>query len=1375
MRNKDSSLFRFISISGVLLTAGICFFLLADHFFSDKTPSHEPPLWTLSKLETHPKKQFQYDSPELYAKLYRDIRTGYDQVAPAYPLNYKFQALSQAYRRGVVNLVSRNVTFTERGPANVPGRTRVVITDPTDPETTWYAASVGGGIWKTENAGENWRHLTPDLPNLWVNSLAIAASNPDIMYAGTGEQGFTVAVANGDGIFKSTNRGETWTQLSSTVENPIFQTVTRIVVHPNNPDIVLACARSDVSFNGDTASAFSSGIFKSIDGGTSWDLVYENNNSVQQLLTNPNDFDEIYATVFNRGVVKSIDQGETWSPATDGLPRDAGRTEIAISARNPEILYASVNTFRESTTDNRFVTGDVFYTNNGGNSWEQLFPETGSQDVSLLNGQGNYDNTIFIHPFNDSIVYVGGVDMWEISLSAKGDSIVDSLVVIPSDTDTFIDPRRSVLFRDPFESFSSDELIPVEIRWGPGRGQFAHRFTDTRGSIFATDENTQYEDFTRVPFEVWDINNNRQLHVSYLDLFEDEDFDIAANGIDTDLIVIHSIPYEERFEALIATQGGIIESALYAYAAVLPEDITWDPDGVPLSELRIDFEVVAIKQRVTQVMVDSRGQVRGDDRFLNRWNIRESTGVHPDQHWILPILAEEAGEFRLLVGNDGGVYISESAARPGLTEDSWRMVGNTYNTTQVYAADKAPEMDQYLCGTQDNGTWIFSGELAEDSLASAIASTFYFNLIGGDGFEVVWNKSRPGTFIGGTQFNGFRRVVDNGALEPAVEGLTDMGARAPFVSRLANTVSDPDLLFTIGRSGVWRSEDFGGSWSVSRLPRNVRLGGLPDVDVSRANPQVVWAGEGMGSNGDIYVSTNGGFDFQLTETFSNIGPLTGIYSDLLDDSTVYITFGVAERPKLLRSNDLGNTWEDLSGFSERSTSTGFPDVAALSVVALPHEPGLIWVGTEIGIFESRDDGQSWQLLDEFPKAMIWDLKVVDDQVVISTYGRGIWSATIPELSSVTYPEVVLAPQIVSFSSTIDTDPRLRSAIALRAAYDSTQIILNEAVIEVLAANESPAEITRLFDRIPEDSLANYFLQIISYRDGRAYPSSMSIFDKDDIVSFSPAQTRFQTRFNVDEDFYIPVSFEIQTEEGFDGVALHTDHPYIEGSIATGSVIDYEALLTVPIIVASENATLSYRDVAIIEPGEDSSLFGNSDFYDFVVVEGSKDLVNWRPLAPGYDARADSVWLEVYENDSVGDESMYVSHTLDLLDTFEPNDTIVIRFRLFSDPFAAGWGWVVDDLSIQTTSLVSSDKPLSGSSQLKLFPNPVVGQYLSVETSTMLSKKDIWSVWDMNGRQHLSGIMNRNSVQIDVSGLSAGVYLFQLEKKSGTQVQKFVKE
>ena len=232
--------------------------------------------------------------------------------------------------------------------------------------------------------------------------------------------------------------------------------------------------------------------------------------------------------------------------------------------------------------------------------------------------------------------------------------------------------------------------------------------------------------------------------------------------------------------------------------------------------------------------------------------------------------------------------------------------------------------------------------------------------------------------------------------------------------------------------------------------------------------------------------------------------------------------------------------------------------------------------------------------------------------------------------------------------------------------------------------------------------------------------------------------------------------------GFSSASLNSDHPYPEQTEMVG-------LIKTPISITSEEAKLTYRDVAIIEPGEEDTEFGDFEFWDFVVVEGSKDGRDWIPLAPGYDARFDSTWLNAYENELSGDESMYVNHTINLTETFEVGDIILVRFRLSSDPNAVGWGWSVDNVQFQDVVL-GLPKQLSNF-QLEVFPNPIQG---TSTIMTNLKNPTRMSVIGINGSIiRRETINSRQDLRFEKGNLKPGIYILRLESDQGMVSKRII--
>jgi hypothetical protein len=203
-----------------------------------------------------------------------------------------------------------------------------------------------------------------------------------------------------------------------------------------------------------------------------------------------------------------------------------------------------------------------------------------------------------------------------------------------------------------------------------------------------------------------------------------------------------------------------------------------------------------------------------------------------------------------------------------------------------------------------------------------------------------------------------------------------------------------------------------------------------------------------------------------------------------------------------------------------------------------------------------------------------------------------------------------------------------------------------------------------------------------------------------VVSLASVQNSYSNNFNVStSDFFGDAEFSITTPSGFNDGAIHTVHPYPNGSGANFES-NFAYQLRVPVKLKSTDATLKFDEIVLAEPSDAGSVFGSSTFYDYAIVEGSKDGgVTWKPFADGFDARSKPTWLTKWNSSSdnetqpnstaVGDPSLFINHSIDMLanKNFAAGDEVVIRFRLFADQLVHGWGWAIDNLKIQI-----DDKP-----------------------------------------------------------------------------------
>jgi photosystem II stability/assembly factor-like uncharacterized protein len=266
----------------------------------------------------------------------------------------------------------------------IAGRTNFMVFHPTDPNT-FYCAAAGGGIWKTTDGGALWVPLTDFLTSCAAGGLALDPNNPAVLYYGTGEQNYSGDSWYGDGIYKSTNEGETWVKVATTA---VGQRFSQLVVDPTNSNIVYA--------------AGSVGVFKSTNAGGTWTST-SSGNSANCLIMDPTNTQVLYTTTGGSGVNtvrKSTNGGGSWTALSGGLPADGRRTQLAMAPSNNMILYASI-------ANSSGGLAGLYRTTDGGDTWTLQ-----ASTPNYLSSQGWYDNAVCVHPTNPDFVVVGGLDVY---------------------------------------------------------------------------------------------------------------------------------------------------------------------------------------------------------------------------------------------------------------------------------------------------------------------------------------------------------------------------------------------------------------------------------------------------------------------------------------------------------------------------------------------------------------------------------------------------------------------------------------------------------------------------------------------------------------------------------------------------------------------------------------------------------------------------------------------------------------------------------------------------------------------------------------------------------------------------------------------------
>ncbi|HPT31757.1 MAG TPA: hypothetical protein PLW67_07950, partial [Prolixibacteraceae bacterium] len=761
-----------------------------------------------------------YDKPDQYM-VYFDAITNREKGA-GYPVNYQFTELKKAQvAASALRKAQVRLNWVERGPANIGGRTRGLIIDPADKSgNTWFAGSAGGGIWKTYDGGQSWRNLTPGFPNLSTVTLEMAPSNNNILYAGTGElQAGATGVIKGIGIFKSLDRGENWELLPST-SNLNFSYVHKILIDPKNENHVLVSG--------------SRGIFETSDGGNNWKRVYYDGGLAQSLLADPNDFSILYATVKRNGIIRSSDGGVNWKYV---FRNSDGRIELDISPKNPALIYAMTDSSR------------LFVSSDSGKVWQTALPSGDATQSKFLGSQGWWNNTVKVHPINDQKVFIGGIDLYLLEITGTAGNTntysVDTLKTASFlDFTEFTTTKTKYLKGITLETDSSYFAL-FEIRFGQGKKQKAHRFLVPEGSTSGVPDNQYtYQDYVEVPFEVWDTENNRKLMVSFRDQDRNGVFNLTAldDNLKTgrEYIYIHALPYAESPSPEIMMAGGQKARHMAYIWPVLAAGRTWEPSKLPESVLKVTRTVTSnLAYNFTR---------------LTRWtNARTSpTYLHADIHNI-QVTTTTGNPFKMVVASDGGVAYSENGG------STWVNPLRGYNTSQFYGLDRHPTQDQYIGGLQDNGSW-YSGN-------NPNATSDWFNARGGDGFDAIWHSRYPSRMITSLYYNQLYRSTNGGSSWSSITSSTTKNVgddKSPFVTRIGYSPQYPDRIFLAGVDGIKKSENFGQTWQDIDLPSAWGFSGIAQIEVSDANPDVVWAGCRMNASTKVFVSTDGGTTFNAT-------------------------------------------------------------------------------------------------------------------------------------------------------------------------------------------------------------------------------------------------------------------------------------------------------------------------------------------------------------------------------------------------------------------------------------------------------------------------------------------------------------------------------
>nr|MDQ5838646.1 hypothetical protein [Acidobacteriota bacterium] len=348
---------------------------------------------------------------------------------------------------------------------------------------TFYFGSVGGGVWKTINSGRTWTPVFDSQPVASIGAIGVAPSSPSTVYVGTGEADMRSQISYGNGVYKSTDAGRTWTHLGLEGTRQIG----RVIVDPQNPSVVFVAALGHAY--GPNPER---GVYRTRDGGRTWQKVLFRGDDVGaiDLQFDPSNSRTIYATLWNTrrppwsiyppsygpggGVFKSTDGGDTWQQLTNGLPVEGlGRIGIAVAPTNPARVYAIVDA----------KAGGLYRSDDAGATWTLI------SNQARIWGRGWYFCKIAVDPKNADTVYVSNTSLyrstdagrtWTAIKGAPGGDDYHQLWIYPED------PRRMILGSDQGAVVTEDGAQTWSSWYNQPTAQLYHVAADTRFPYWVT-------------------------------------------------------------------------------------------------------------------------------------------------------------------------------------------------------------------------------------------------------------------------------------------------------------------------------------------------------------------------------------------------------------------------------------------------------------------------------------------------------------------------------------------------------------------------------------------------------------------------------------------------------------------------------------------------------------------------------------------------------------------------------------------------------------------------------------------------------------------------------------------------------------------------
>lgn len=756
------------------------------------------------------------------------------------------------------------------------------------------------------------------------------------------------------------------------------------------------------------------------------------------MVFSPADSDIIYSAGVSGGVFKSFDSGQSWQAISNDLENMAVVT-LAISQQQPDMIYAGTGEGHyvgRPITRSRGVEGNgIFVSTDAGISWSALASTLNNSDFRFV-------NKLRITPAN-MLIAATGTGLWRSADSgASWQLVLDQrqrvggcleVEIKPGDANVMLASCGSFYESAVFRSVDGGNSW-TEILSYPDMGRALIAFSQSQPeTVYIVAAQNESGD---IPHALQGLYRSNDSGASW-DLVTDVNSPNPLNRLLLSNPISAYFCPDEEFNS-----NGIYGQGWYS------NSLSVDP---------VDPE---------RIWVGTLDLMRSDDgganfglasywwgRYLDpqQGEVLADSYVHADQHKLLfhPDY-DGVTEQRIYSLNDGGIYVTdmpndELSVNPcdaNSTPIQWQSLNGGYAVNQFYHGAVSTDGTMLVGGMQDNGTYLL--DINTDP-------SRWRPLSSGDGGYAAFDPTNANELYISSQFANVSRF--NLQTNERVNVEAGIEEFRPFITPFIVDPNRGERLF-LSASSLWRSDNRGEEWIQVSTPNyeNVVLDWLSAIAVQPSNPDSVLVG---GSDGYLYQHDSATFadnTYEMPRQRLSQGYISSLSYHPFDSNSVYATVSTFGETHIHYSSDNGVSWTGIDGLAGGENEAAFPDIPAHDVIKSPEDDVTLYVGSDLGVYVSRDNGNSWAPLGAgFPNTPVERLVLIRNNLQSSlfafTYGRGAFKLDMTDV-----PNIAPEARDIDYSATIDTGVTL--------TYDFSDAFIDRNLDEVsVSAKQLPAGVT----------------------------------------------------------------------------------------------------------------------------------------------------------------------------------------------------------------------------------------------------------------------------------------------------------------------------